>query len=199
MMSRGTRTGKPRIWRSRSSRILSRPTWIRGARSGSSLMAKMPRLVRGDDPEVDDLGVGVGQLLGRRLDRVDVSEQIGDRDVRSGQLFVVAPHGTATRSAPRRPPRRSERWPQVETGVQGSSLSSLPARNGTSSSRRSVSARREAALGLSAQPEQDEVVLGQQGVDDLPESPCARSPGCPEKAARRLRACRRSVVAQLLP
>ena len=45
------RTGKPRICRSRSSRMLNRPTWMRGARSGSSLMAKMPRLVRGTMPK----------------------------------------------------------------------------------------------------------------------------------------------------
>ena len=50
-MSKGIRTGKPRIWRSRSSRMLSSTTWIRGARSGSSLMAKIPRLVRGMTPK----------------------------------------------------------------------------------------------------------------------------------------------------
>src|SRR6202035_561414 len=45
------RTGKPRICRSRSSRMLNRPTWMRGERSGSSLIAKMPRLVRGTMPK----------------------------------------------------------------------------------------------------------------------------------------------------
>ena len=48
--SSGKRTTKPRIWTSRSSRMLSRPTWIRSARSGSSLSVKMPRLVRGMSP-----------------------------------------------------------------------------------------------------------------------------------------------------
>ena len=42
-----------------------------------------------DDPEVDDLLVGVGAALGRRLDRVDVADQVGDRDVRRRELLAV--------------------------------------------------------------------------------------------------------------
>ena len=53
-----------------------------------------------DDAEVDDLGVGVGEPAGRRLDRVDVAEQVGDRDVRRRELLVVARLAwRATRSA----------------------------------------------------------------------------------------------------
>ena len=44
------RIGNPRIWKSRSSRMFSSPTWMRGCRSGSSLMAKMQRLLRGTRP-----------------------------------------------------------------------------------------------------------------------------------------------------
>ncbi len=43
--------GNPLTWISRSSRMLSKPTWMRGARSGNSLMAKIPRLVRGTMPK----------------------------------------------------------------------------------------------------------------------------------------------------
>ena len=39
-----------RIWMSCSSSTFSSETWMRSARSGSSLMAKMPRLVRGTRP-----------------------------------------------------------------------------------------------------------------------------------------------------
>ena len=49
-MSRGSRIGNPRIWMSFSSRMFRSPTWILGWRSGSSLIAKMPRLVRGTIP-----------------------------------------------------------------------------------------------------------------------------------------------------
>jgi hypothetical protein len=42
------------------------------------------------DAEVDDLLVGVRAPLGRGLDRVDVADQVGDRDVRRRELLAVA-------------------------------------------------------------------------------------------------------------
>ena len=62
---------------------------MRGARSGSSLIAKMPRLLRGIRPKcIVDL---VGQVapLGV-LHEVDLADQVGDRHVRRRELFVVA-------------------------------------------------------------------------------------------------------------
>ncbi len=49
--SMGMRMLKPLTWMSCSSMMFSRPTWMRGWRSGSSLMAKMPRCVRGMMPK----------------------------------------------------------------------------------------------------------------------------------------------------
>ena len=62
---------------------------MRGARSGSSLIAKMPRLLRGIRPKcIVDL-VGQVSALGV-LHEVDLADQVGDRHVRRGELFVVA-------------------------------------------------------------------------------------------------------------
>ena len=49
--SSGSRTLWPRICMSRSSRRLSSPTCMRSARSGSSFIAKMPRLTLGTRPQ----------------------------------------------------------------------------------------------------------------------------------------------------
>ena len=74
---------------SRSSITLSSATWIRSARSGSSLIATMPRCARGHQAEVDGLRVAERAALGD-LDRVDVADQVGDGGVRGGQLLGVA-------------------------------------------------------------------------------------------------------------
>ena len=73
---------------SRSSITLSIATWIRSARSGSSLIATMPRWRARDQPEVDRLGVAERPALGD-LHRVDVADQVGDGGVRRGQLLGV--------------------------------------------------------------------------------------------------------------
>jgi len=48
--SSGSRSVYPRTWMSRSSITLSIATWMRSARSGSSLTATMPRCARGIRP-----------------------------------------------------------------------------------------------------------------------------------------------------
>ena len=73
---------------SRSSITLSIATWIRSARSGSSLIATMPRWRARDQAEVDGLGVAERAALGD-LHRVDVADQVGDAGVRGGQLLGV--------------------------------------------------------------------------------------------------------------
>ena len=62
---------------------------MRSARSGSSLIAKMPRLVRGHEAVVDRQLVGEVAALGD-LDRVDLADQVGDRRVGRGQLLAEA-------------------------------------------------------------------------------------------------------------
>ena len=73
---------------SRSSITLSIATWIRSARSGSSLMATMPRWRARDQPEVDRLGVTEAAALGH-LHRVDVTDQVGHAGVGRGELLGV--------------------------------------------------------------------------------------------------------------
>ena len=73
-----------------------------------------------NDSEVDDLGVGVGEPAGRRLDRIDVAEQVGDRDVRSRELLAVARLADrAIRSARRRRLRRSGAPPRSRSAPAG--------------------------------------------------------------------------------
>ena len=43
-----------------------------------------------DDAEVNDLRVGIGEALCGGLDGIDVAEEIGDGDIRCGELLVVA-------------------------------------------------------------------------------------------------------------
>ena len=62
---------------------------MRSARSGSSLMAKIPRLVRGHEAVVQGELVGQVPALGH-LDRVDLADEVGDRRVRGGQLLAEA-------------------------------------------------------------------------------------------------------------
>ena len=72
---------------------------MRSARSGSSLMAKMPRLVRGHQAVVERELVGEVAALGH-LDRVDLADEVGDGGVGRGQLLAVA--GVAVHPVDRR-------------------------------------------------------------------------------------------------
>ena len=62
---------------------------MRSARSGSSLIAKMPRLVRGHEAVVDRQLVGEVAALGD-LDRVDLADEVGDRRVGRRELLAEA-------------------------------------------------------------------------------------------------------------
>ena len=73
---------------SRSSITLSIATWMRSARSGSSLIATMPRWLRGIRPKWIVSGSPRRAALGD-LHRVDVADQVGDAGVRRGELLGV--------------------------------------------------------------------------------------------------------------
>ncbi len=115
---------------------------------------------------MDDLGVGVGELAGGRLDRVDVAQQVGDRDVRGGQLLVVA--RLARQPLDRRlvaglghqplPPGR-DRIERIVIQLAAGQAGDLVVQELDQRAQ-------DAGLGLAAQAEQDEVVPGQQRVDD---------------------------------
>ena len=74
---------------SRSSITLSIATWMRSARSGSSLIGDDAAVAARDQAEVDGLRVAEAAALGH-LDRVDVADQVGDAGVGGGQLLGVA-------------------------------------------------------------------------------------------------------------
>ena len=62
---------------------------MRSARSGSSLMAKMPRLRARHQAVVDRLAVAEAAALGD-LDRVDVADEVADGRVGRGELLAEA-------------------------------------------------------------------------------------------------------------
>ena len=62
---------------------------MRSARSGNSLMAKMPRLVLRHEAVVDGELVGEVAALGD-LDGVDFADEVGDRGVGGRELFAEA-------------------------------------------------------------------------------------------------------------
>ena len=70
--------------------MLNKPTWIFPARSGSSLIAKMPRLARGSKPVVHAQLAAEGVTAFGGLDGIDVADDIGDRHVRRRELLDVA-------------------------------------------------------------------------------------------------------------
>ncbi len=130
---------------------------MRGARSGSSLMAKMPRFVR---------LVRVREPLVCGLDRIDVADEIGHGDVGRGQLLAIA-------LVARQPGDR-----KVVTLLDGQPAAALARRR----QRRVVDLAsgddrhplveqvrqraEDTRLGLAAQPEQDDVVPGEDGIVD---------------------------------
>ena len=104
------------------------------------------------------------------LDRVDLADQVGDRDVRRRELLAVArDRAAASRSASRRPARRRARGAHGEIGANGSSLISPPATTGIASSSRLISERAMPRLRLAALAQEDDVLAGEDGVLDLRE------------------------------
>ena len=147
--------------------MLSRPTWMRSARSGSSLMQKMPRLRARDQAVVDRQLVREVAALGD-LDRVDLADQVGDGDVRRRQLLAVALLARrSSRSACRRPARRCGRAAAPQIGSNGSSLISQPATIGHLLVEQVDQAARDARLRLAALAEQDDVLAGEDRVLEL--------------------------------
>src|SRR6266511_273170 len=146
--------------------MLKSPTWIFPARSGSSLIAKMPRLARGSSPKCivsssDRRCPPRAALIGSTSPMISAIVTSGvasfstNRTSRGSQAIGVP--------SPRSP--ISSR-PYFEIGSKGSSLTSLPAMMGISSSS-SVTSWQVAALRLAAEPEQNEVVARENRIDAL--------------------------------
>ena len=119
---------------SRSSSTLNSATWIRSARSGSSLMREDAAVGAGQEPVVDRLGVAERAALGH-LGRVDVADEVADAGVGRRELLGVAVvavppldrHVVAVACAT----SVRQRW---QIGASGSSWISQPAMYGDHSS-----------------------------------------------------------------
>ena len=81
------------------------------------------------------------------------------------------------------------RWPVFDVGVIGSSLISVPASTGIHSSSRQGQHAENAGLGLAAKAEEEQVVLGEDAVDDLRDDRFAIADDAGEKLFAGLSAC----------
>ena len=159
---------------------------MRSARSGSSLMAKMPRLVRGHQAVVHGLRVAEGAALGH-LDRVDVADQVADAGVRRGQLLAVAvARGAARRPGCRRRARRPAAARQARDGLRSGCVVDLAAGD----DRRPLVEQADegadqAGLALAALAEEDEVVAGEQRALELGQHGVLEADDAREARARR--------------
>ena len=113
---------------------------------------------------MDDLLVRIRELAGGGLDGVNVSNQVGDCDVRGGELFAVA---LLTAD-----PLDGSLIPFCRDGLPALSAHRVeriivhlrPRDNGDLLIQQPHEAAQDPRLGLAAQSEQDEVMMGQEGV-----------------------------------
>ena len=148
---------------SRSSSTLSSATWIRSARSGSSLRQKTPRLVRGTmpkwmvsgSPRVRPSATLTGSMSPIRSPTLvsGVASFSPYRSLRCCQLTA--------RSSPCSWARRRQR---AHTGAYGWSLISQPATAGRPLVEQAADRADEPGLALAALAQQDDVVPGEQGA-----------------------------------
>ena len=119
-----------------------------------------------DEPVVERQLVRQVAALGD-LDRVDLADEVGDRDVRRGELLArSAGRAAATRSASRRRSSATIARAAALTGAVGSSLSSPPATIGSHVVEQADEQPRHPGLGLAALAEEDEVLAGEDRVLD---------------------------------
>ena len=132
-------------------------------------LGEVGELVDAEDAAVvaRDQAVVNGQLVGEvaalgDLDRVDLADEVGDRDVGRRQLLAVAAVAVDPLDlACRRPRCRAGRGSAGRSGRTGLSLISQPVIAGISSSRRFDERADEAGLGLAALAEEDDVLAGE--------------------------------------
>ena len=165
---------------SRSSMTLSMATWMRSARSGSSLMATIPRWLRGMRPKWIVSGSPrlrpSATLMGSTSPMRSATEVSG---VASFSAYRSLRWRQMTgRSSPSSAARRRD---STVMGSYGCSPSSLPSMTGVHSSSSRDERAQQAGLALSALAEQDDVVAGEQGAlelgDDRPVEPVDPRPG----------------------
>ena len=149
-------------------------------------MAKMPAVGPGQQPEVHGQLVGQQVPAARRLDRVDVADEIGDGDIGRCQLFdvaLVAPEpgdrrGVAALGQQLPGVLRDRRERVVVHLAPGDDRDPLIEQTGQLAE--------DSALGLAPEAQQDEVMPGEQGVHDLGEDGVFVAHDSRERAVARL-------------
>ena len=130
-------------------------------------MAKMPRLARGEEAVVH--GELASELLAGTcgLDGVDVADEVGYGDIRGGELFDVSVVGGKPGDGSIVAQLRDE--VAGEAGEWGVGIvAELGAADvGGLGVEQGGEGAQDAALGLTTEAEEDEVVAGEDGVDDL--------------------------------
>ncbi len=138
-----------------------------GGQVGELVDGKDAAMGAGQQAVVDGELVGQGQAAPGRLDGVDVADDVGDGDVRGGQLLHVA-------ALARQPDDRGGLALLLHLqpagpaeGLERVVVDGAAGDHGGSFVQEICQRAQDAALGLPAQAQQDEVVPGQDGVDDL--------------------------------
>jgi hypothetical protein len=150
---------------SRSSITLSIATWIRSARSGSSLMATIPRWLRGMRPKWMVSGRRVAPLGDPH--RVHVTDEVADRGVRGRELLRVPLERCRQltgRSSPSRAARRCDSAGDRVVRVL-TELGAVDDRGPLVE--QADEAAQQPGLALAALPEQHHVVPGEQRALEL--------------------------------
>jgi hypothetical protein len=119
-----------------------------------------------DDAVVDDLFVGVGQALVRGLDRIDVADEVRDGDVGRGEFFAISLLAVQPRDGQIVAFLRGETPAALARRLQRRvvDLASFDDRNALVEQQRERA--ENARLGLPAQSQKNDVVLGEDGVVD---------------------------------
>ena len=143
--------------------------------SDLDLAGEVGQLVDGKDAAISPRQQAVvhRQLVGeieaglRRLDRIDVADHVGDGHVGRRQLFDEARLARQPRNRQAVAFARHTRAAGAANGSSGSSWISQPGTTGDLLVEQIGEAAQNPALGLTAQPEQDEVVTREDRVDQL--------------------------------
>ncbi len=103
----------------------------------------------------------------RRLDRVHVPDDVGDRHVRRGELLHVARVARQPRNRRVVAPLGEQLAAELRNGVERVVVHLAPRQDGDLLVEQQHEVPQDAALGLPAEPEQDEVVPRQDGGHEL--------------------------------
>ena len=121
----------------------------------------------GDDAVVDHFLAGVVEPKVRGLDGVDVADEVGHRDIGGGELFLVALLAVDPLDGGVVAVLLDPAAHRAGDGVEGVLVDGGAGEDGHPLVEEVGELAGDAGFRLAAEAEQDEIVAGQQGVDDL--------------------------------